>query len=163
MKNNNSNLKNSEIGKKMEEDKQKISTGESIKKNEEIKLTVGQQKDNTREKQMDKEDIIKPSVAEKPLKYDNSDSKEDSKSAKGEEKTSEQQKQSIDNPLENKLLKEDQSTELNKQKNILNAEKNDDNDISSPLGKIVARQRKFFETNKTLDVNFRLLQLKRLR
>lgn len=163
MKNNNSNLKNSEIGKNVEEDKQKNSTGESIKKNEEIKLTVGQQKDNTREKQTDKENIIKTSVVEKPLKYDNSDSKEDSKSAKGEEKTSEQQKQSIDNPLENKLLKEDQSTELNKQKNILNAEKNDDNDISSPLGKIVARQRKFFETNKTLDVNFRLLQLKRLR
>ena len=92
MKNNNSNLKNSEIGKKVKEDKQKNSTEESIKKNEEINLAVGQQKDNTREKQMDKEDIIKPSVAEKPLKYDNSDSKEDSKSAKGEEKTSEQQK-----------------------------------------------------------------------
>lgn len=163
MKNNNSNLKNSEIGKKVKEDKQKNSTGESIKKNEEINLAVGQQKDNTREKQTDKENIIKPSVAEKPLKYDNSDNKEDSKSAKGEKTTSEQQKQSIDNPLEKNLLKEDLPTGLNKQVKISNAEKNDDNDISSPLGKVVARQRKFFETNKTLDVNFRLLQLKRLR
>ena len=163
MKNNNSNLKNSEMGKKVKEDKQKISTGESIKKNEEIKLTAGQQKDNIVEKQTDKENIIKPSVAEKPLKYDNSDSKEDSKSAKGEEKTSEQQKQIKENSLEINLLKKDQSTGLNKQEKISNAEKNEDNDISSPLGKIVARQRKFFETNKTLDVNFRLLQLKRLR
>lgn len=163
MKNNNSNLKNSEMGKKMKEDKQKISTGESIKKNEEIKLTAGQQKDNIVEKQTDKENIIKPSVAEKTLKYDNSDSKEDSKSAKGEEKTSEQQKQIKEDSLEKNLLKEDQSTGLNKQEKISNAEKNDDNDISSLLGKIVARQRKFFETNKTLDVNFRLLQLKRLR
>lgn len=163
MKNNNSNLKNSEIGKKVEEEKQKNSTGESIKKNEEINLAVGQQKDNTREKQTDKENIIKPSVAEKPLKYDNSDNKEDSKSAKGEEKTSEQQKQIKENSLEINLLKEGQSTGLNKQEKISNAEKNDDNDISSPLGKVVARQRKFFETNKTLDVNFRLLQLKRLR
>ena len=163
MKNNNSNLKNSEIGKNVEEDKQKNSTGECIKKNEEIKLTVGQQKDNTREKQTDKENIIKPSIAEKPLKYDNSDSKEESKSAKGEEKTSEQQKQIKENSLEKNLLKEGQSTGLNKQEKISNAEKNEDNDISSPLGKVVARQRKFFETNKTLDINFRLLQLKRLR
>lgn len=163
MKNNNSNLNNSEMGKKVKEDKQKISTGESIKKNEEIKLTVGQQKDNIVENQTDKENIIKPSVAEKPLKFDNSDNKEDSKSAKGEEKTSEQQKEIKEDPLEKNLSKEDQSTGLNKQEKILNAEKNDDNDISSPLGKIVARQRKFFETNKTLDVNFRLLQLKRLR
>lgn len=163
MKNNNSNLKNGEIGKKVEEEKQKNSTGESVKKNEEINLAVGQQKDNARETQTDKEDIIKPSVAEKPLKYDNSDNKEDSKSAKGEKTTSEQQKQSIDNPLEKNLLKEDLPTGLNKQEKISNVEKNDDNDISSPLGKVVARQRKFFETNKTLDVNFRLLQLKRLR
>ena len=163
MKNNNSNLKNSEIGKNVKEDKQKNSTGESVKKNEEINLAVGQQKDNTREKQTDKENIIKPSIAEKPLKYDNSDNKEDSKFAKGEEKTSEQQKQIKENSLEINLLKEGQSTGLNKQEKISNAEKNDDNDISSPLGKVVARQRKFFETNKTLDVNFRLLQLKRLR
>lgn len=59
--------------------------------------------------------------------------------------------ENISEKKEEKVLKLDEKKEVEKDQNL------------TSLEKVVARQRVFFATNKTLDVNFRLLQLKRLR
>lgn len=59
--------------------------------------------------------------------------------------------ENISEKKEETVLKLDEKNEVEKDKNM------------TSLEKVVARQRAFFATNKTLDVNFRLLQLKRLR
>ncbi len=71
---------------------------------------------------------------------------------------------------QNSLDSEDNSldenvSEENKEKTSKNDKKSEseENKNLTSLEKVVARQRAFFATNKTLDVNFRLLQLKRLR
>ena len=125
------------------------------------------------------ENVIVSSVAEKPLKYESIDGQKEDSSVEiegknsnntsektNEKKSTEDEQKNIktDNSVEENLAKEKQLDKDSKQKNadIDDAEK-DDFDNLSPLGRVVARQREYFETNKTLDVNYRLLQLKRLR
>ena len=83
-----------------------------------------------------------------------SEQKENLVEEKVAENIDEQNSLSEENVSEKKeetVLKLDEKNEVEKDKNM------------TSLEKVVARQRAFFATNKTLDVNFRLLQLKRLR
>lgn len=106
------------------------------------------------------------------------------KSVKNEEKLNENEE--ISEPNEEITEPKEEVAENVGEQNSLNSEDNSlsenifekrEEEISNPderneieedkkltsLEKVVARQRAFFATNKTLDINFRLLQLKRLR
>ncbi len=136
------------------------------KKNEEQLLDV--------QKQDEKNESLTPITSEKPLVFEEKIVKNDNfqsenvkialNNAENEmkevEKISEREdsgnnKNSLDErKLDKEILKEE--------KPLNNCETQEVENLTS-FEKVVARQRAFYSSNKTLDVNFRLLQLKRLR